>query len=113
MNLAISLHGATDDVRGRLMPINRSFDLAALLAAVKRYPLASLQVGWRTTYDVHANWKLIAENYNECYHCAGVHPELWEHLERWIRGHLAPATGAAPRVRPAAAAQVQAVDGGG
>ncbi len=28
------------------------------------------------TYEVRANWKVIAENYNECYHCAGVHPEL-------------------------------------
>ena len=27
-------------------------------------------------YDVAANWKVILENYNECYHCAGVHPEL-------------------------------------
>jgi 23S rRNA (adenine2503-C2)-methyltransferase len=43
VNLAISLHGATDDVRGRLMPINRSFDLAALMGAVKRYPLAPRQ----------------------------------------------------------------------
>ena len=22
-----------------------------------------------------ANWKVIVENYNECYHCSGVHPE--------------------------------------
>jgi len=43
VNLAISLHGATDEVRGRLMPINRSFDLAALMGAVKRYPLAPRQ----------------------------------------------------------------------
>jgi 23S rRNA (adenine2503-C2)-methyltransferase len=43
VNLAISLHGATDAVRGPLMPINRSFDLATLMAAVKRYPLASRQ----------------------------------------------------------------------
>ena len=43
VNLAISLHAATDEVRGRLMPINRSFDLATLMAAVKRYPLASRQ----------------------------------------------------------------------
>jgi len=43
VNLAISLHGATDAVRGRLMPINRSWDLAALMAAVKRYPLAHRQ----------------------------------------------------------------------
>ncbi len=32
----------------------------------------------RIIYDVRANWKVIAENYNECYHCAGVHPELCE-----------------------------------
>jgi 23S rRNA (adenine2503-C2)-methyltransferase len=43
VNLAISLHATTDEVRTRLMPVNRSFDLAALMAAVKRYPLASRQ----------------------------------------------------------------------
>jgi len=43
VNLAISLHAATDEVRGRIMPINRSWNLEALMAAVKRYPLASRQ----------------------------------------------------------------------
>jgi 23S rRNA (adenine2503-C2)-methyltransferase len=43
VNLAISLHGATDDVRARIMPVNRSFDLEALMAAVRRYPLANRQ----------------------------------------------------------------------
>jgi len=43
VNLAISLHATTDEVRTRLMPVNRSFDLAPLMAAVKRYPLASRQ----------------------------------------------------------------------
>ena len=43
VNLAISLHGATDEVRSRIMPINRSFDLAALMAAVRRYPLTPRQ----------------------------------------------------------------------
>ena len=43
VNLAISLHGATDEVRGRLMPVNRSWNLATLMAAVRRYPLASRQ----------------------------------------------------------------------
>jgi Rieske 2Fe-2S family protein len=27
---------------------------------------------------VAANWKVIMENYNECYHCGPVHPELCE-----------------------------------
>jgi Rieske 2Fe-2S family protein len=43
---------------------------------VRRYPLAELLVGHRIDYEVEANWKVILENYNECYHCAGVHPEL-------------------------------------
>jgi 23S rRNA (adenine2503-C2)-methyltransferase len=43
VNLAISLHAARDDVRGRLMPVNRSWNLEALTAAVRRYPLAPRQ----------------------------------------------------------------------
>jgi phenylpropionate dioxygenase-like ring-hydroxylating dioxygenase large terminal subunit len=41
-----------------------------------RYPLADLLAARRLVYSVHANWKVIVENYNECYHCAGVHPAL-------------------------------------
>lgn len=40
------------------------------------YPLADLWTAKTINYEVQANWKLILENYNECYHCAGVHPEL-------------------------------------
>jgi len=43
VNLAISLHAATDDLRARLMPVNRSWPLAALMDAVRRYPLAPRQ----------------------------------------------------------------------
>ena len=41
-----------------------------------RYPLADLRRGVQLVYDVQANWKVIMENYNECYHCGPVHPEL-------------------------------------
>ena len=41
-----------------------------------RYPLARLATGLTFTYDVAANYKVLAENYNECYHCGPVHPEL-------------------------------------
>jgi Rieske 2Fe-2S family protein len=27
-------------------------------------------------YDVAANWKVVVENYQECYHCSNIHPEL-------------------------------------
>ena len=43
---------------------------------VRRYPLDTLVVGMRLNYSVAANWKVLAENYNECYHCGPVHPEL-------------------------------------
>jgi Rieske 2Fe-2S family protein len=43
---------------------------------IGRYPLSELRIGHTIRYEVAANWKVICENYNECYHCAGVHPEL-------------------------------------
>ena len=43
VNLAISLHGASDEVRGRLMPVNRSWSVETLMAAVRTYPLAPRQ----------------------------------------------------------------------
>ena len=51
-------------------------EIGDIAERVRRYPLDSLVVGARTVYDVAANWKVIAENYNECYHCGPVHPEL-------------------------------------
>ena len=41
-----------------------------------RYPLSQLRSGDSIHYDVDANWKVLCENYNECYHCGTVHPEL-------------------------------------
>ncbi len=38
--------------------------------------LPRLRPGKRIDYEVQANWKLIFENYSECYHCPGVHPLL-------------------------------------
>lgn len=62
----------------RLVPGTQSLaDMLAVSAArIRRYPLPDLKSAWRIDYTVAANWKVILENYNECYHCAGVHPEL-------------------------------------
>jgi Rieske 2Fe-2S family protein len=45
-------------------------------AKFERYHLADLKVGGHVEYDVSANWKLIWENFQECYHCGTIHPEL-------------------------------------
>ena len=41
-----------------------------------RWGIGDLRIGHRITYEVEANWKLIVENYSECLHCPGIHPEL-------------------------------------
>jgi 23S rRNA (adenine2503-C2)-methyltransferase len=41
VNLAISLHAPTDELRSRMMPVNRRFPLAELMAACERYVRAT------------------------------------------------------------------------
>ncbi len=53
-----------------------SEQLGPIPARIERYPLAQLRIGKTLQYEIAANWKVICENYNECYHCGGVHPEL-------------------------------------
>jgi Rieske 2Fe-2S family protein len=45
-------------------------------SAVARWGIGDLRIGHRITYEVEANWKLVMENYSECLHCPGIHPEL-------------------------------------
>ena len=55
-------------------------------SAIDCYGIDGLQVGHRVIYDVAANWKLIVENFMECYHCASIHPELVDVLPEFSRG---------------------------
>jgi Rieske 2Fe-2S family protein len=45
-------------------------------AVVAPYDADSLVTAESHTYEVAANWKVIIENYQECYHCSMIHPEL-------------------------------------
>jgi glycine betaine catabolism A len=56
------------------VPLQRQ--IAGIPQRLERYPLKELRIGHTIRYEVAANWKVLCENYNECYHCAGVHPEL-------------------------------------
>nr|WP_246461106.1 aromatic ring-hydroxylating dioxygenase subunit alpha [Nocardia transvalensis] len=67
------------DVRDRLGDIE----------SIDRYGIAGLGLGRRISYDVAANWKLIIENFMECYHCATIHPELTEVLPEFADGYAA------------------------
>ena len=52
---------------------------------LEHYRLGDLQRAAAITYDVEANWKAIVENYSECLHCPGVHPEL-NRLSHYLSG---------------------------
>jgi Rieske 2Fe-2S family protein len=49
---------------------------APILDKFKGWNLPILKSERRITYNVQANWKFIFQNYNECYHCPPVHPQL-------------------------------------
>jgi Rieske 2Fe-2S family protein len=55
-------------------------------ARLAAYPLAELRSAHRIVYRIAANWKVICENYNECYHCGPVHPELCDLIPAFRRG---------------------------
>lgn len=40
------------------------------------WELHNTKVVKELTYEIEANWKLVSENFVECYHCTVVHPEL-------------------------------------
>jgi len=40
------------------------------------YRPEDLTVVARHSYELDTNWKVIVENYQECYHCQAIHPEL-------------------------------------
>lgn len=74
---------------------------------VDGYDPSRLRPGARHAYEIAANWKIVVENYLECYHCAPIHPELCrvtppdsgrgypvEPVGNWVGGPLALADGA-------------------
>lgn len=49
--------------------------IEAIAASARIYGWNDAKVAHQETYTVRANWKLVVENYFECYHCAPAHPE--------------------------------------
>lgn len=54
--------------------------LAGLLGTgeelIRTFDIAGTRVAHTISYEVEANWKLVWENAQECYHCSANHPEL-------------------------------------
>jgi Rieske 2Fe-2S family protein len=67
--------------------------VGALRDSLAHYRTGELRRAARISYDVEANWKAIVENYNECLHCPGVHPEL-NRLSHYLTGAAVTGPGA-------------------
>ena len=66
---------------------------------IRPYRAAELRLRAGHDYRVAANWKVIVENYQECYHCPQIHPELcrvspptsgdnWDLPGAWVGGSM-------------------------
>lgn len=83
---------------GDAPPLDRH--LGGLSAEIERWAPERLVVGAAHSYEMAANWKLPVENYQECFHCPAIHPELCvvsppnsgdnsvEHEGLWIGGWM-------------------------
>jgi phenylpropionate dioxygenase-like ring-hydroxylating dioxygenase large terminal subunit len=59
---------------GDFISLERWF--APLKGKFSHWNMSILRPAKRVEYHLQANWKLMFENYSECYHCPGVHPQL-------------------------------------
>ncbi|HVI01412.1 MAG TPA: SRPBCC family protein [Enhygromyxa sp.] len=58
----------------RPVPIEQAF--GPLLGRLAPWQISRLELAARVEYEVAANWKLLFQNFSECYHCPIVHPKL-------------------------------------
>ena len=67
------------------------FNLAPDLGAhaLDNWPMADLITGHTYVEQMACNWKIFWENYNECLHCPGLHPELCEAVPIYKKGVMA------------------------
>ena len=47
-----------------------------LTPPLKVFDIANTRVAHHEVHPTHANWKLVLENFNECYHCGPAHKEF-------------------------------------
>jgi phenylpropionate dioxygenase-like ring-hydroxylating dioxygenase large terminal subunit len=79
----LSLVRARVDTWGPLVFVNPDADAAPLVETLRDLPevvasagidLGALEFRRRSESTVDANWKVVCENFLECYHCAVAHP---------------------------------------
>ncbi|MBZ0128212.1 MAG: aromatic ring-hydroxylating dioxygenase subunit alpha [Rhodobacteraceae bacterium] len=80
------------------------------VAALDNWPMRDLVSGHVLQTELACNWKIFWENYNECLHCPGIHPELSDMVPIYRKGIMSepespdwsPKAGLQPALRPGA-----------
>lgn len=80
------------------------------LSTLDNWPMQGLVSGHRHEQDLACNWKTFWENYSECLHCPGIHPELCDLVPVYGKGIMGPSEAlgwtpqdpARPNLRPGA-----------
>lgn len=80
------------------------------LATLDNWPMDGLVTAHRHEVDLACNWKAFWENYSECLHCPGIHPELCDLVPVYGKGIMAasdapgwtPDTPIGPTLKPGA-----------
>jgi len=80
-HLFVNLSGTAEPLEAHVAGLARRFEA---------WGMGTLRRGYRVTYDVKANWKLIILNYSECLHCPVIHPAL-QKLSHYMTGDNDPA----------------------
>jgi choline monooxygenase len=62
-------------------PLVETLGELPLLAAATGLDLGSVSHRVRRTYDIAANWKVVVDNYLECYHCPVAHPSFCDMID--------------------------------
>lgn len=80
----VNLDDSPQPLAAQLEP-QLSYRFGGEAGRISRWRIGDLVVGARKTYPVAANWKLIQENFQECYHCGTIHPELVDAIPSFAR----------------------------
>lgn len=57
-------------------PVPFTEQMKGLTGKFADWKMSELRIARSIRYELNCNWKLILQNYQECYHCPGVHPLL-------------------------------------
>src|SRR6266487_1507943 len=92
LNLAISLHAPTDELRSRTMPVNKKYPLKELLAACKDYIAAT---GRQVTFEY-----VLLAGVNDTAECAHQLAELLAPLKQFAHVNCIPVNATSADYRP-------------